>query len=371
MKKLVFFPSDPIEAYIEKGRTYKFLQEYYNPGDYFDEVYCLSPWGNDKETFIEGIHYIKANPCDFKKIIKKIKPDVIRGYGGYCCADWVSINKVKGIPTVVSVHDTNPDLIHDSLKYADIIICMAQAVKDAVVELVPNVSKDNIYIMPNRIDISKFKKLSNDAFFSELDSKYGNCKHILHVGRKTEQKNLDTVIKALKHINYDCKCIFIGQGDYSRYEELARRENVIDKCVFIPRIEYEELPLWYSWCDCMCTPSRWEGFGYVFIEAAACETIVITSNIGPMNEYLKDGETALLVDDYENPVEIANYINQALTNDENVQRIRKNARSVGMKFSKESVDQQEIEIYQKALELTKTKKGDFFERVHLVLQNLL
>jgi glycosyltransferase involved in cell wall biosynthesis len=86
---------------------------------------------------------------------------------------------------------------------------------------------------------------------------------------------------------------------------------------------------------------------------------------------LKDGETALLVDDYENPVEIANYINQALTNDENVQRIRKNARSVGMKFSKESVDQQEIEIYQKALELTKTKKGDFFERVHLVLQNLL
>ena len=35
MKKLVFFPSDPIKAYIEKGRTYDFLDNYYNPAGFF------------------------------------------------------------------------------------------------------------------------------------------------------------------------------------------------------------------------------------------------------------------------------------------------------------------------------------------------
>ena len=38
MKKLVCFPSDPIDAYIKKGMTYEYLEEYFNPGGYFDEV---------------------------------------------------------------------------------------------------------------------------------------------------------------------------------------------------------------------------------------------------------------------------------------------------------------------------------------------
>ena len=52
MKRLVFFPSESIESYIGKGRTYDFLDKYYNPGGYFDEVYCLSPWGDKTEEII-------------------------------------------------------------------------------------------------------------------------------------------------------------------------------------------------------------------------------------------------------------------------------------------------------------------------------
>ena len=349
MKKLVFFPSDPIKAYIDKGFSYEYLDGYYNPAGYFDEVYCLSPWGEKKVETIGKIQYIKANPLRFKGVIKEINPDVVRGYGGYCCADWLSYNKVKNIPTVVSVHDTNPVLIHDSLRYADEIICMSKAVKNAVINRVPGINADNIFVMPNRINVEFFKKKTDENFFSQLNEKFGECKHILHVGRKTDQKNLDTVIKALNYVNYNATCIFIGRGDVDRYKKVAEENGVVNRCFFIDNVEHDELPLWYSWCDCMCTPSRWEGFGLVFIEAASCEACVITSNIGPMNEYLTNNSTAILIDDYENPKIVAEAINKALENDTNVQEIRKSARSVGMKFSKKEVDAQEIALYERAV----------------------
>ena len=349
MKKLVFFPSDPIQAYIDKGRNFEFLAEYYNPGKYFNEVICLSPWGEKKDEVIFGIRYIKASPYNFKSIIKKIKPDVIRGYGGYCCADWVSFNKVKDIPTVVSVHDTNSELIHDSLAYADAIICMSQAVKDAVITNVPNVTK-NIWVMPNRIDTELYSKKYDSTIFNNLNRRFPGKYHILHIGRKTEQKNLDTVIKALKYLDNDTVTVFVGRGDTEKYKRLAIEEGVISRCYFVDCVKQEELPYWYSWCDCFCTPSRWEGFGYVFIEAAATETAIVTSDIAPMNEYLKDEVSAFLVKDYEDPKAIAQAVKRCLV-EKSISIMKKNARNVGLRFEKKNIDQQEIEIYKQVMEI--------------------
>lgn len=349
MKKLVVFPSDPMDAYIEKGFSFEHLEDYYNPGGYFDEVYCLSPWKSTRETFGK-IKCIQARPYQFKKIIKQIKPNVVRAYGGYWCADWAAISKVKGIPTVVSLHDTNPRLIYDSVRYADAIVCMSKSVKDAAINLL-NLPDKNIWIMPNRIDTDLFSYKESNAKAEELTKRFGEGKHLLHVGRKVEQKNLDTVIKALSVLDDSYKAIFVGKGDTAQYEQLAKECGVADRCYFVESVPNDELPYWYSWCDCMCTPSRWEGFGLVFIEAAACEAAIVTSNVGPMNEYL-NRENAVLVDDYENPAAIADAIRSVLESDQDeIKKIRKNARAVGLRFTKEAVDRQEIEIYQKVMQM--------------------
>lgn len=352
MKRLVFFPSDPIKAYIEKGHTYDFLDNYYNPGGFFDEVYCLSPWGDKDYETIGEIHYIKAKPEHFSKIIKRIKPDVVRGYGGYCCADWVSISKVKGIPTVVSVHDKRPEMIYDSLEYADALFCTTKAVLNAVKNKI-HFNSNNMWILPNRIEPDLFKYKYEATFFEALNKKYGKGKHILHIGRKSEEKNLDTVIKSLRYLDENISLIAVGQGDPSKYIDLAKNENMLNRCYFLDRIEYTQMPLWYSWCDCFCVPSKSEGFGCVFIEAAACEALVITSNIGPMNEYLTNRENSILVDDFENPKEIAKAIEFSLA-DENknlIEEMKKNARKVGLAFSKEKIDAQEIALYERAMSL--------------------
>jgi len=348
MRKLVFFPSDPIAAYIAKGRSYEDLDNYYNPGNFFDEVYCLSPWGNKEYETIGKIRYIKANPLRFKSIIKKINPDVVRGYGGDCCADWISISKVSNIPTIVSVHDTNPALIHDSLQYADFLLCMSKAVKDAVQAKLP-IPDEKIFIFPNRVDVDVFTRKDDPVYFKQLNTYYGEGKHILHVGRKAKQKNLETVIHALQYLDENVTCVFVGQGNCQQYIDLAESLGVGDRCFFKDRVATKELAYWYSWCDCFCTPSRWEGFGMVFIEAASCEAAIVTSNIAPMNEFLTNGENAILVDEYENPKIVAEAIFRVLEGTEVVQTMKKNARKVGLEFEKNKIDTEEIQLYKNAI----------------------
>ena len=70
-----------------------------------------------------------------------------------------------------------------------------------------------------------------------------------------------------------------------------------------------------------------------------------------MNEYL-NRDNSILVDDFENPIAIANAILTAVEGDpDEIQRIRKNARKVGLSFSKETVDRQEIEIYRESMQM--------------------
>ena len=347
MKRLVVFPGDPIGEYLKKGQTYDYYEAYYNPGNAFEEVYVLSPWESSEK--VHGrLHFIQANPIKFRSIIKKINPDAIRAYGGHHCADWAAISKVNNIPIIVSVHDTNPNILYTSVRSADHVICMSTAVKEVVMNQL-GISEQKISVMPNRVDIETFKKSYDQAMFEQLNKQYGNGKHILHVGRKTEQKNIDTVIKSLKYLPQDYTVIFVGQGDTQEYEQIAQNEGVSERCFFVSGISRNELPMYYSWCDCMCTPSRWEGFGMVFMEAASCECAIVTSNIKPMNEYLVDKENAYLVSEYENPIEIANAIQKACDNSIENQKIKHNARKVGEIFEKSVVDRKEIEIYEKVI----------------------
>lgn len=348
MRKLVVFPSDPIDAYIEKGATLKYLDEYYNPGDYFDEVYIMTPW-KTKQSDHGKIKYISEPVRKYKEIIKKIGPVAVRAYGGYHSSEWMACSRVKGIPTLVSIHDTNPELIFNAVKYADYIICMADCVKESVINKL-GIPDENIFILPNRVDIEMFSNRLTENKRKQLTEKFGEGKHLLHVGRKVEQKNLESVIKSLKYLKNDVSAIFVGTGDSSSYINLAKEVGVYDRCYFINSVPIDELADWFTWCDCMCTPSLWEGFGKVFMEAASSEAAIVTSDIAPMNTYLKNNNNAVLVRDYRDPREIAKAVKKIIYDEAFSGTLRKNARKVGYRFSKDVVDKAEIEIYKYAIE---------------------
>lgn len=167
---------------------------------------------------------------------------------------------------------------------------------------------------------------------------------------------METLIRALQYLPLEYSVIFVGPGNADSYNRLAQECNVSERCFFVDHVSREEeLPIYYSWCDCMCTPSRWEGFGYVFIEAMACECSIVTSNIAPMNEYLTNGHDSILVDEYENPEALAQGIIRACDQSEEIQKMKSNARKVGLKFDTRVIDKEEIELYKKFISMGTNK----------------
>ena len=91
--------------------------------------------------------------------------------------------------------------------------------------------------------------------------------------------------------------LLVGDGgDRKRLEEKAESLGVDDMVVFTGRISEETKADHYRLADAYVMPSRWEGFGFVVIEALACGIPVIASKLDGTAEAVRGGELGLIVD---------------------------------------------------------------------------
>jgi hypothetical protein len=140
----------------------------------------LSPLETKQRCEI-GTTIIPTKPRQLKRRIKELNLDVVRAYGGYWPCDMACNNKVLGVPVIVSVHDTNPKSLYDSIKKADVVFCMSKAVQTLVLTKykMPNMA----WLLPNRVDFDIMRPYEKNDF-TDINEKYFYPHKILHVGRK-------------------------------------------------------------------------------------------------------------------------------------------------------------------------------------------
>ena len=128
---------------------------------------------------------------------------------------------------------------------------------------------------------------------------------LLSVGRLQRRKGHDVVLRALAHLGGvagGMRYVIVGDGDErSSLEQLASDLGVHRQVVFAGEVSDRELPSYYGAADLFVHPNRddrgdIEGFGIVFLEAAAAGLPVIGGNSGGVPEALEDGVTGFLVD---------------------------------------------------------------------------
>jgi glycosyltransferase involved in cell wall biosynthesis len=125
--------------------------------------------------------------------------------------------------------------------------------------------------------------------------------YFLYVGRQDVYKNLHRLIHAFAALpgkeNYQLYLVGAKDPRFSPHlSELARTLGVAEQIKFLDYVSYAELPILYSQAMALVFPSLWEGFGIPALEAMACGTPVITSNISALPEVV--GEAGLLIDPY-------------------------------------------------------------------------
>jgi glycosyltransferase involved in cell wall biosynthesis len=351
--RLVVIPSDPLADYERAGYG-SWLAAYFNPAGMFAEVYAVSP-REQGERLAHGMTILGVPARRVRAVLATLQPDVIRAYGGGWAAELACRSRAAGAPLVVSVHTTDPNGVRRSVRYADLVIAVSRAVARCAESVGTEPAK--IRTVPNRVDLDVFRPVTDPARRALVARRFPAGQPILHVGRKTEQKNLDTLIRALRHLPADYFAVFVGAGDAAPYRALAEREGVGARCFWVEPVPNEELPAWYSWCACMCTPSRWEGFGIVFIEAAACGAPIVTADIPPMNEYLVHDESACLVRALEDPAALAAALRRTCEDSPYRAALSRGARTVATRFDRPVVDRAEAAVYREALALRRASRG--------------
>ncbi|MFB2770042.1 glycosyltransferase family 4 protein [Pelatocladus sp. BLCC-F211] len=128
-----------------------------------------------------------------------------------------------------------------------------------------------------------------------------SCPYFLYIGRHDPYKNLNRLIAAFASLpnHHDYQLWLAGPQDqrYTPVLQAQVEELGIGKQVkFLDYVPYSELPKIISGAIALVFPSLWEGFGFPVLEAMACGTPVITSNISSLPEVA--GDAAILINPY-------------------------------------------------------------------------
>jgi D-inositol-3-phosphate glycosyltransferase len=137
-------------------------------------------------------------------------------------------------------------------------------------------------------------------------------KVVLYVGRFDPRKGIETLVRAFAELSKKTKSstlqvplrlVIVGgcqeggtdADEKERIESLVKDLGIEVQTTFAGRIGHERLAAYYTAADVCVIPSHYEPFGLVAIEAMACGTPVIASDVGGLKFTVVPGETGLLV----------------------------------------------------------------------------
>jgi glycosyltransferase involved in cell wall biosynthesis len=125
--------------------------------------------------------------------------------------------------------------------------------------------------------------------------------YFFYIGRVDPYKNLQRVISAFARLPDRQIDLWIAGSRDPRYTPLLQAQAVElelgDRVKFLDYVAYDQLPILMNRAIALVFPSLWEGFGFPVLEAMACGTPVMTSNLSSLPEVA--GEAALLVNPYQ------------------------------------------------------------------------
>jgi glycosyltransferase involved in cell wall biosynthesis len=173
------------------------------------------------------------------------------------------------------------------------------------------------------------------------------------VGRLVKRKGIDLLIRSLKILEkegFNVVLKIAGEGPERNNLEILAKKLGVNNVIFLGWVPRKELVNLYRNCDVYVHSSYAETIPATIREAMSVGRPIVTTNVGVIDEYLKDGENGFLInkrDEYEFAEAIAK-----LLSDENLRyKIGLNNRRYALeKFSLRNIIKQWLEVYEETYE---------------------
>ena len=260
---------------------------------------------NDKIHYYEYQRGLSGVVFAIKTIIKlvnTINPDII-----YCHSTWAGV--IGRVPFLWK--RTNAKIIYNAHGWAFLmdvsnlkrkIYSFIERLLLLVTDCVVNVSKYEYTAAVNYgLDAKKMMVLYSGTDYPKEFEKERNVYSddeetvkILFVGRFDPQKGVDYLLNCFQRYSFDNVHLYlIGGSVVSAYEY---EKNNTSKITFLGWVPNEKIDEYYSSCDVVIMPSRWEAFGLVAIEAMKYSKPIIASNRGALPELIHDNYNGYIFD---------------------------------------------------------------------------
>ena len=192
---------------------------------------------------------------------------------------------------LIARHRLPRRMIQWAARQAAGVVTVSRALKDALVAL--GVPAESIQVLRNGVDLTLFSPVDRERVRQRLGMKQ---RTLLSVGNLLAFKGHHIAIRALSLLP-DCELVIIGAGpERPALDALARQTGVGERVRFAGSIGQEQLREYYGAADALVLASSREGWANVLLEAMACGTPVVASDVGGASELVASPEAGLLTE---------------------------------------------------------------------------
>lgn len=224
--------------------------------------------------------------------------------------------------------------------------------------------ESKIVIIPPGVDISHFYPIPADEAKCAIGVP-DTDRMLLFVGRIEPLKGVDTLIRAIAQMQQSGVAIqnphylaVIGgdpsastrdmNSEMTRLKKLSVELGLEDLVLFLGKRSQSSLPYYYSAAEVLIMPSHYESFGMVALEAMACGTPVVASQVGGLAFLIQDGVTGYVVPggDY---MALSERLGRLISQPELRRRLGEQASAYARDYSWENISERVAALYHELL----------------------
>jgi len=231
-----------------------------------------------------------------RRVLRDFKPDIVLAYWLHPDGEAaVRIAREARVPVVVMSGGSDVLVLARTsgrrrrmikvLEGADAVVCVSRHLKCAIEGM--GIPSSKVHVVYRGVDRSRFSPGDRQEARSRLG--LDRDRHmILWVGRMLPVKGLDTLIDAcaaLKRAGLDFTLCLLGGGPLQNaLVKRAARCGIAGDVRFLPRVNHDDLPDWYRAANLTVLSSLSEGVPNVLLEAIACGSSFVATDVGGIRE---------------------------------------------------------------------------------------